>query len=160
MDKRVPGNSSLLIRKCDRCVVNYILTNILDAQLTFAQEVFEVPTRLVLWVFQYRRTRRAEHLLNRKNRLNRYKRYSRRKNGIGWKTKWDESKRLRLPRNRSREMKERNPKKLDRLIIRRLFLTSSFSPGEFPFSTRNLLPLSAPSCSICGSWKCIFERRD
>ena len=31
------------------------------------------------------------------------------------------------------------------------FLTSSFSPGESPFSTRNLLPLSDPSCSICGS---------
>lgn len=102
----------------------------------------------------------------RKNRSNCYKQHSRqrgKKMGIKWKTKWDESKQLRSPRNKTgleRWKKEIQKNLIVWSLYRQLFLTSSFSPGESPFSTRNLLPLSAPSCSICGSWKCIFERRD
>jgi len=124
------GGRSILIKLVASVTRKYETSS--GARLTFAQEVLKVPARLVLRVLQYRRTRRPEHLSTQECRYDdRPLQTTRKSQVIAGRT----------ARESWIEMSSSGS------------LTSSFSPGESPFSTRNLLPLSAPSCSICGNCK-------
>lgn len=165
-DGQTHFDSSIFVKCCDCYVIYYIYckyfrrsTYVCPGSI-WSTNAFDIPDFLVS---AYSASRTSVDVKIVRIVTNNIRDKGRKKMGIKWKTKWDESKQLRSPRNKTgleRWKKEIQKNLIVWSLYRQLFLTSSFSPGESPFSTRNLLPLSAPSCSICGSWKCIFERRD